>query len=223
MPSRGNYWQKGGLPDETVKEEDLSQALQAKVNSGGAGVQELLKTINVPSDTISTTITLDTPVNFADYAEFSLVIHGHHRANTASMGVRINGNSGSVYSYDGRESLDSGAGSDVLNGNDNIWRLPSALVEIDSEYYMKLTLSGGAILQATGSSGGDQNPQRVGTGELSYAKEDTVDTFAVSRGGIKIFSFSDTTLVSFTLLDRNNTNSVVGAGTVLSVFGKKIV
>jgi len=35
MPSRGNYWQKGGLPDETVKEEDLSQALQAKVNAGG--------------------------------------------------------------------------------------------------------------------------------------------------------------------------------------------
>jgi len=37
MPSRGNYWQKGGLPDETVKEEDLSQALQTKVNAVGGG------------------------------------------------------------------------------------------------------------------------------------------------------------------------------------------
>ena len=35
MPGKGAYWKKGGLIDETVKEEDLSQALQAKVNSGG--------------------------------------------------------------------------------------------------------------------------------------------------------------------------------------------
>ena len=27
MPGRGQYWKKGGLIDETVKEEDLSQAL----------------------------------------------------------------------------------------------------------------------------------------------------------------------------------------------------
>ncbi len=37
MPGRGQYWKKGGLIDETVKEEDLSQALQTKVNSGGGG------------------------------------------------------------------------------------------------------------------------------------------------------------------------------------------
>jgi len=35
MPGRGQYWKKGGLIDETVKEEDLSQALQTKVNSSG--------------------------------------------------------------------------------------------------------------------------------------------------------------------------------------------
>jgi len=37
MPGRGQYWKKGGLIDETVKEEDLSQALQGKVNAGGGG------------------------------------------------------------------------------------------------------------------------------------------------------------------------------------------
>ena len=37
MPGRGQYWKKGGLVDETVKEEDLSQALQTKVNTGGGG------------------------------------------------------------------------------------------------------------------------------------------------------------------------------------------
>ena len=26
MRSRGNYWEKGGITDENVKEEDLSQA-----------------------------------------------------------------------------------------------------------------------------------------------------------------------------------------------------
>ena len=35
MPGRGQYWKKGGLIDESVKEEDLSLALQAKVNSAG--------------------------------------------------------------------------------------------------------------------------------------------------------------------------------------------
>ena len=31
MPGRGQYWKKGGLIDETVKEEDLSQALQTEL------------------------------------------------------------------------------------------------------------------------------------------------------------------------------------------------
>jgi len=37
MPGRGQPWKKGGLVDETVKEEDLSLALQAKVNAVGGG------------------------------------------------------------------------------------------------------------------------------------------------------------------------------------------
>lgn len=37
MPGRGQYWKKGGLIDESVKEEDLSQALQTKVNAVGGG------------------------------------------------------------------------------------------------------------------------------------------------------------------------------------------
>jgi len=35
MPSRGNYWQKGGLPDKTVTEDDLGPTLQAKINESG--------------------------------------------------------------------------------------------------------------------------------------------------------------------------------------------
>jgi len=42
MPGKGAYWKKGGLIDETVKEEDLSLALQAKVNAVGGGGHEIL-------------------------------------------------------------------------------------------------------------------------------------------------------------------------------------
>jgi len=37
MPGRGRFWKIGGLNDEHVKEADLTQALQNKVNSGGGG------------------------------------------------------------------------------------------------------------------------------------------------------------------------------------------
>jgi len=226
MPGRGRFWSIGSLNDEIVEEADLVQALQTKINAGagaGSGVNELLKTVTVPSDTITTTITLDTPVNFADYAEFTLIIHGHHKVSINPMGLRINGNSGSIYSYVGRESNDAGVGVDVLNGGDNLWLLPNVNVEIDSDYYIKLVIQGGAVLQTTGTSGGEANPTRYGTGDITYSKEDTQDTIANSKGGIKVSSFSDTTLVSFTLLHRQGSLKVVGAGTVLSVFGKKIV
>ncbi len=241
MPGRGTPWRGVGrgspdrigapdikddsitsddIKDGTIQEVDLDSALQAKVNAGG----DLLKTVTVSSNTISQTITLDTPVNFADYSEFQLIIHGVQRFNARQMKLRINGNSGSIYSYIGRESRDEVAlGGDVRNPTDNGWRLASNDVEQDSEYYIKLTLQGGAILQATGTSGGENNPQRFGTGELSYNQNGSPDIMAVSRGGIKLFDFSDTTLVSFTLLDRDETNATIGKDTVLSIFGKKIV
>jgi len=34
MPGRGQYWKVGGINDEHIKEEDLTQALQNKLNSG---------------------------------------------------------------------------------------------------------------------------------------------------------------------------------------------
>jgi len=37
MPSRGNYWVKGGLPDKTVTEADLGPTLADKINAGGGG------------------------------------------------------------------------------------------------------------------------------------------------------------------------------------------
>ncbi len=54
MPGKGAYWKKGGLIDETVKEEDLSQALQAKVNAvGGGGDVVLLESLDFTGSTNS--------------------------------------------------------------------------------------------------------------------------------------------------------------------------
>lgn len=49
MPGRGQYWKKGGLVDETVKEEDLSLALQSKVNAVGAGHEILDEGSSLPA------------------------------------------------------------------------------------------------------------------------------------------------------------------------------
>ncbi len=38
MPGRGQYWKVGGINDEHIKEEDLTQALQNKLNAGGSTV-----------------------------------------------------------------------------------------------------------------------------------------------------------------------------------------
>lgn len=67
MPGRGRFWSLGSLNDGIVEEDDLTQALQTKVNSGGGGgawqkVTEVELTvagnqINMP---ISPSIVMDT-------------------------------------------------------------------------------------------------------------------------------------------------------------------
>jgi len=76
MPGKGAYWKKGGLIDETVKEEDLSQALQAKVNSGGgAGKMELLGETTLVGDNQIVTVNF-TPVDAADCCYIEAVFVG---------------------------------------------------------------------------------------------------------------------------------------------------
>ncbi len=45
MPGRGAVWRIGGLKDKHVLEEDLSQALQTKVNTGGGGGSGNVETV----------------------------------------------------------------------------------------------------------------------------------------------------------------------------------
>ena len=90
MPGRGQYWKKGGLVDETVKEEDLSQALQAKVNAGGgAGKMELLGETTLVGDNQIVTVNF-TPVDIADCCYIEAVFVGVIKNSTA-MGWQING------------------------------------------------------------------------------------------------------------------------------------
>jgi len=85
MPGRGQYWKKGGLIDETVKEEDLSQALQTKVNAGGGGAWEKVTEveltvagtqINMP---ISPSIVMDTVAEVKVIVKIRLALGGQVR------------------------------------------------------------------------------------------------------------------------------------------------
>jgi len=225
MPGRGQPWKIGGLRDGSVTEADIDPAYQAIIEGGGgSGAYELLKTETVPSDTISHTVTLTSPVDFDDYAEFEIIIHGVIRSVDATPAFLINGVTGSVYEYFGRET-GNGFTNDVALGANSDLRLQSNLTEVDSQFYIKITLEGGAILQATGTSGGNANPQRRGTVDIAYIRDDGVTpTYVIGRGGVNLTEgFSETQLSSITIQDESQINTVIGQNTVISIFGKKIV
>ena len=235
MPGRGRPWREGGIVDNTVtsddikqgtiKQEDIDPAYQAIIEGGGgSGAYELLKTETVPSDTISHTVTLTSPVNFADYAEFEIIVHGVIRSVDATPVFLFNGVSLSIYEYFGTER-GSGFSGDVSAGANSDLRLQSDLSEVDSQYYIKITLEGGAILEATGTSGGSANPQRRGIADIAYIKDDGITPiYVVGRGGINLMDgFAETQLSSVTIQDQSVINAVIGQNTVISIFGKKIV
>jgi len=115
MPGRGQYWKKGGLIDETVKEEDLSQALQTKVNAvGGGGGSEVIGSDDVSTPqttmtaTISPTVAMGSSQEIIAVAWFDLAVSG-------TVKCQVSGETGSNYRVAGHgqsnaESSNWGAG-----------------------------------------------------------------------------------------------------------------
>lgn len=212
MPGRGQYWKKGGLIDETVKEEDLSQALQTKVNSGGgSGVFELIKTITVGSNVDTAQITLDTPINFADYAEIELVVTGKLVTALGRVEVTLNSdNANSEYAWMG-SVVGGGVSAFVENGSNPFWEMDNANLLLNSMFYIKIVLAGGTNLEPN---------FRRGTGVQTWRK----DTGALisSVGGLRVNTISVATQLASFEVSIGGVGEI-GTGSILSVFGKKIV
>jgi len=144
MPGRGNYWQVGGLPDETVKEVDLTQAVQTKLNSGGggSGVFELIKTVTLGDNADPAVITPDTPITFADYSEIELVVSGKLVTADGQIEITINNtDANSLYEWHG-SIVGASASAFVEHPSDPSWRLNNVNMAQDSLFYLKIILGG---------------------------------------------------------------------------------
>ncbi len=88
MPSRGNYWQVGGINDKHVTEADLDQALQDKVNTGGGGVEPDFLFADLSTDqTVS--------LGFNNHVEFDTVVESNNLTLSTGSG-QANGKVGNL-------------------------------------------------------------------------------------------------------------------------------
>jgi len=251
MPGRGNYWQKGGLPDETVTQDDIDPDYRTTIEGGGgggghvirdesvdlpdqpklnfvgdgvlatngegetnvtikAGAFELIKTVTLGSNADPAVITPDTPITFADYSEIELIVVGKIVTADGQIEITIN-NTGANSLYEWIGSIAGGGVSAfVEHPSDPSWRLNNLNMAQDSLFYLKIVLGGGANLQPN---------LRKGTGVLTW--EDFNNATRSSVGGLQVSDPSLATTVASFEVGIGGTGQI-GAGSVLSLFGKKV-
>jgi len=104
-----------------------------------------------------------------------------------------------------------GVSAFVENPSDPSWRLNNANMAEDSLFYLKIVLNGGTNLQPN---------LRKGTGVLTW--EDFNNATRSSVGGLQVNDISLATTVASFEVGIGGVGQI-GAGSVLSLFGKKIV
>lgn len=203
MPGRGQYWKKGGLVDETVKEEDLSQALQTKVNAvggGGSGNWELVGDVTVSGGPIGEqNVNLSRTVNL-DGTDVSMVV--------AVINTRLTSNTGIAYRYN---NVTTGGYS--CSGNDlggivyNNFNEVGSQIVTDKGYTSSGVFS---ILELTGNAGPSGNQlhghiREAGNGQTVGA----IGKFTINT--------NFTTLTSFQLKTEGG-SSLIADGTTIRVY-----
>jgi len=117
MPGKGAYWKKGGLIDETVKEEDLSQALQSKVNAvGGGGAWTKIGDVIVSSPTTSVDLGIATQA-FSSYNYIKIFADIFLSANGDTAGIFMNNTTGASYQIRGMTIAGGGFNSIFTNNS----------------------------------------------------------------------------------------------------------
>ena len=174
MPGRGQYWKKGGLIDETVKEEDLSQALQSKVNTGGGGGVDR-ENVGSPND------------DFWIYDEFFYPVFGdidHLESSQSSSSIPSNNVGGVV------QQNTAGSASSLTRLN----TCGAGLATVDStkklivRWRTKLTTADASTAMINGLTKPNDGPQST----FPYGnKFDPIITFYCPDGSGNIFTYSD--------------------------------
>ncbi len=72
MPGRGPYWKEGGIPDFTIKLEDLTQDLQDQI-TGGGGAGDLVGSDDVTTPKTDLTATISPTIALGSIQELVIV------------------------------------------------------------------------------------------------------------------------------------------------------
>jgi len=211
MPGRGRYWKVGGLNDEHIKEEDLSQALQTKVNSGGGGVVEKLAETTLSSAVTNTQLSF-TAVNRDDYAEFWLVIKGSISAD-GDVYANINGVTGTGYSCFGTFIEATAITNYNLGGTLGLYfnaeSIPGSGIHADRDFVGKHTIIGGDTVELD---------KIKGWTDSSYDRETSAVPVGI-RGIITMSGLASSTISSFEIFVQGGGKLKIG--TKITVFGVK--
>ena len=197
MPGRGQYWKKGGLVDETVKEEDLSQALQTKVNTvgGGSGNWELVGDVTVSGAeqnvNLSRTVAMDG-------TDVSMLV--------AVMSIRLTASTGIAYRYNNITTGGYTASGNDLGGITYLNFFETGTQIVTDKGYNTAGLF--TILELEGANGGGQlhgHIREAGNGQTVGA----IGHFSINTTVTSVTSFQ---------LKTEGASSFIADGTRIQVY-----
>jgi len=114
MPSRGPYWKEGGIPDFTIKLEDLTQDLQDAVTGGGGAWTQIGKFVVV---TPATSVSVSFPAEILNGTIMSLKLVANLKLNVPdTLSTRIDNRIDGSYTLEGSHT--KGATHTALLSND---------------------------------------------------------------------------------------------------------
>jgi len=138
MPGRGQFWKIGGINDEHIKEVDLTQALQTKLNAGG-GTWELLDSEKLTSAVNTVTLSF-TSEDLTDPTASKYVFIGSCQTVAGEeLRWRVNGNSTDGYDINSIQ-LDKATYNKNLDADADAWAT-GRTANTPNSFHFELTLS----------------------------------------------------------------------------------
>jgi len=182
---------------------------------GGDVTFELLKTIIVGAPVTTATLTLDTPVDFADFSEIVIIISGLYSGAVGNLGFFVNGNNASIYSAAGVTTTESPTAiAGFTSPTSTFLEMEFNQIQVGSPFYAKWIIEGGPILDAAN--------KRQGSYDHCWI-ENSNGLFSSGRGMTMINPFTDTQLSSVSVEALAVGAATIGTGTSITVYGKKLV
>ena len=184
MPGRGPYWKEGGIPDFTIKLEDLTQDLQDQI-TGGGGAGDLVGSDDVTTPKTDLTATISPTIALGSIQELVIVAWFNV---SGTLKVQLSGISFTDYrdvgkTFDGSTSTTFGA--DDIDG----WTTGLSYTSSNGGYIR---------IQVAGQEFGSKGPNAI----IHAVAQGTESTFSYGSGDINTTSLNNFTEVK--ILATNN-------------------